>query len=629
MDRKGSLFAVLGGLLVLAILVSLSNETSEAISYVLLDGESYVEVEIPDVVDLTADCAQPGNRLTGRFFLDLNENGIVDGAEPVTQLVYINDGIPTLENESGDDIPGDDDAQVNGLVLRQMEFTEEDVKITSTPVQLILRVNDQDGSSAQAMLRIIPPAIARPCIGGTVTDEGSGEPLDTVVVRAEEVTTAEVKATVTDGQGRYVLKLQAGTWQIFAREHYGYYAPSDTQIIVLGAADSTAVDVSMSAYPASITGMVSSAKKGPVPGVKIMAVSENEDTYTGCSGPDGSYRIGVTPGTFDIYPFSLPLDFAYLPGMYTAVMVDSGAAVEGKNFTLGRTTAHVQGRVTYQAGGPAGMVTIIAFWVGGYYYATTTNVDGGYYLTMLPATYLITVQREGYEVVSPPPGFYFGVPISYDQTLSGYDFVIAPEVGDPLSISGTVTYQASGDPVAGAYVVIYDDREDSPLGWNFAETDTNGHYQFGDVSAGTWLIGVYQPGYGSDPLLREQVLAPGAPPAIQQDFQLVQGTGITPGSQIAVPRGFSLFQNHPNPFNSGTLIAYTLSRTEPGPVTVRIFNVLGQEVRILVDENQGAGLYLVRWDGRDRGGGEATSGIYFCELQAGGRRQIRKMVLLR
>jgi hypothetical protein len=628
MIREGSLFAALRGLLAIAFLVALSHQPSFAISYVYLNGESYVEVEIPDAVDVTADCAQPGNRLTGRFFLDLNENGMVDGGEPLTQLVYINDGIPTLENESGDDIPGDDDAQVNGLVLRQMEFAEEDVKITSTPAQLILRVTDQDGSSAQAMLRIIPPPAARPCIGGTVTDAGSAEPLDTVVVRAEEATTDEVKTTLTDEQGNYVLKLQAGTWQVFASEHYGYYAPSDTQMIVLGAADSAVVDVTMSAHPAYITGRADSTGKGPVSGVKVVAISPEEDLYAGHTRADGSYRIGVSPGTYDLYLFAPP-GFAYLPGLYSGVMVDSGATVEGKNFTLGRTTARIQGRVTYQAGGGAGVVTVIAYWVGGYYYTTATNVDGNYSLTVMPATYFITAQRQGYQIVSPPPGFYLGVPISFNQTLSGYDFVIAPEDGEPLAISGTVTYQASGDPVAGAYVVIYNDQEDSPLGWGFAETDTNGHYEFGDISAGTWLIGVYQPGYGSEPLLREQTLSPGGPSATQQDFQLMPSTGVPPGSQVVVPRGFCLFQNRPNPFNSSTLIAYTLSSAEPQMVTVRIFNVLGQEIRILVDENQGAGLHLVRWDGRDLGGGQATSGIYFCELRAGAGREIRKMVLLR
>lgn len=619
----------LWGFLVVALLVGLSHQPSFPVSYVYLNGESYLEVEIPDTVSLTADCAQPGNRLKGEIFLDLNENGGVDGGEPLVQFVYINDGIPTVENEEGDEIPGDDDAQANGQVLHYMDLLEEDIKITSTPVQLILRITDEDASWAQAMLRIIPPTVARPCIGGTVIDASTAAPLDTIVVMAEEVVTQEVKVTLTDEEGRYVLKLQAGTWQVFAGEPFGYYAPSDTQVAALGADDSTVVGIVLSPYPCFVTGKVDSTGGKPVPGITVMAMSSGFDSYVSHTGADGSYRIGLFPETYDVYPLFLPSGYATWPPNRRNVGVDSGATFENQNFSLMRSTCHIEGRVTYEAGGSAGEVTVSAFTSGGYRYATTTDLEGNYFLTMLPAAYFLSAEREGYEVISPLPGFYLGVTINYDQTLTGYDFVIAPSGGEPLSISGTVTYKATGDFASDVYVVIYNDQEDSPLGWGFAETDGNGHYEFADIPAGTWLIGAYQPGYSSDPPLREQILFFGGPPATEQDFQLMPGTGIPHGPEATVPKGFCLFQNRPNPFNAGTLIAFTLSDVESERVTLRIFNVLGQEVRTLVNGYQRAGLHLVRWDGCDHLGCRVASGIYLCELRAGGERQTRKMVLLR
>jgi len=232
-------------------------------------------------------------------------------------------------------------------------------------------------------------------------------------------------------------------------------------------------------------------------------------------------------------------------------------------------------------------------------------------------------------VVSPPSQVYFPVNVGLNETVTGYDFVIAPSGGGPAGISGTVTYQATGEPAPDVYVVIFNEEENSSLGWNFAETDSSGFYQFGDIVDGTWLIGVYQPGYASDPSLREASVWFGGPPATDQDFQLVEGTGVLDGFPAGVPGEFHLYQNRPNPFNDGTLIAYTLSNVEPQRVTLRVFNVLGQEVRTLVDGHQRAGLHLVRWDGRDHQGLPVASGIYFCELRAGGERQSGKLVLLR
>jgi flagellar hook assembly protein FlgD len=64
-------------------------------------------------------------------------------------------------------------------------------------------------------------------------------------------------------------------------------------------------------------------------------------------------------------------------------------------------------------------------------------------------------------------------------------------------------------------------------------------------------------------------------------------------------------------------------------VTLSIYNILGQKVRVLVDEYQSTGNKSVTWDGRDDRGQEVTSGIYFYRLEAGDFNQSRKMLLLK
>ena len=88
---------------------------------------------------------------------------------------------------------------------------------------------------------------------------------------------------------------------------------------------------------------------------------------------------------------------------------------------------------------------------------------------------------------------------------------------------------------------------------------------------------------------------------------------------------FELQQNHPNPFNPATTIHYTLS--EATQVRLTIYNVLGQSVRELVNNGQGAGVYRVTWDGRNSLGKAVTSGVYFYRLKAGANVSVRKMIL--
>lgn len=93
------------------------------------------------------------------------------------------------------------------------------------------------------------------------------------------------------------------------------------------------------------------------------------------------------------------------------------------------------------------------------------------------------------------------------------------------------------------------------------------------------------------------------------------------------PGTYVLSQNYPNPFNATTKIHYQLP--EAGLVTLKIINTLGQEVRRLVDGRQEAGEYRIMWDGRDAGGDEVSSGLYFCRMTAGEFEKMVKIVTIK
>jgi hypothetical protein len=102
--------------------------------------------------------------------------------------------------------------------------------------------------------------------------------------------------------------------------------------------------------------------------------------------------------------------------------------------------------------------------------------------------------------------------------------------------------------------------------------------------------------------------------------------GITGGVDL-IPEEFALYQNYPNPFNPTTTIKYALK--QQADVTINIYNLLGQEVRTLVNSSQEAGYKTVVWDGLNNSGARVASGIYIYRIQAGDFVQARKMILMK
>ncbi|MDD3732015.1 MAG: T9SS type A sorting domain-containing protein [candidate division Zixibacteria bacterium] len=94
-----------------------------------------------------------------------------------------------------------------------------------------------------------------------------------------------------------------------------------------------------------------------------------------------------------------------------------------------------------------------------------------------------------------------------------------------------------------------------------------------------------------------------------------------------LPETFFLAQNYPNPFNPTTVITFSLPA--PTAVTLTVYNLLGQTVKILADGYYGAGEHRVVWDGTNEVNTRVASGVYFYRLAGGHYSQERKMILLK
>jgi hypothetical protein len=100
-------------------------------------------------------------------------------------------------------------------------------------------------------------------------------------------------------------------------------------------------------------------------------------------------------------------------------------------------------------------------------------------------------------------------------------------------------------------------------------------------------------------------------------------TVVTPVSNI-IPEYFSLMQNYPNPFNPSTKIKFNIPAGNNDNIQLEIFDILGREVRTLVNENLNPGVYEVDFNAT-----ELTSGVYFYKLSSGKFVDTKKMIIMK
>ena len=110
-------------------------------------------------------------------------------------------------------------------------------------------------------------------------------------------------------------------------------------------------------------------------------------------------------------------------------------------------------------------------------------------------------------------------------------------------------------------------------------------------------------------------------PRYQSDFV---GYSLPTSVEVdnTIPARFAVSQNYPNPFNPSTIISYSLPKE--GYVTVKVYNIIGQEVATLVNAQQSAGTYKVNFDASS-----LSTGVYFYSVRSGSYNQVKKMMLIK
>lgn len=260
------------------------------------------------------------------------------------------------------------------------------------------------------------------------------------------------------------------------------------------------------------------------------------------------------------------------------------------------------------------------FWSAGKSYGGNPDNNGIYTIYVDSGTYDVNVNYTGYLSTPRSRNVY----VSKDTT-GGLGFILNKA---HAHISGSLTNVTL--PL-------------SPGNWVNGETDSwpNGYGASSEVDRitghfdlylcdGNWTISPpYISGYNTPP--SQDLVISEVPDTLRTiNFSYVPSGVKGDENSEGLPKVFTLDQNYPNPFNLTTELRYFVpEKYQSVFVSLRIYNLLGQGIRTLVNENQTSGRHSVTWDGKDDKGREVSSGIYFYRLEAGDSKLTRRMVLIK
>ena len=334
--------------------------------------------------------------------------------------------------------------------------------------------------------------------------------------------------------------------------------------------------------------------------------------------------------------------------LLSAVVLKIGNDTSGIDFTLSPLPPVVLGAIT-------GMVMdtvknipvparVIAFRDGwrsvdpirvGRSYVTDTDSLGAYKFTdLLPGNYIVMAVPLGSYI----PAFYSTDTASTrwkkatkiqvnGNSVDNINIYVRPFGLQPsgyTGIAGTVnlTGNGSGNPLNRAGSIVYAVRNGEVAG--YAVTTETGGYAIYGLAPGSYTVYVDKAGFNDAAAqsVNASYTASGVPQFGLVNF-VVDGTlGVVEQQTSTVPQEYSLAQNYPNPFNTSTTINYSLPVS--GNVTLKVYNVVGQEVATLAEGYRSAGSYTATFTANN-----LSSGVYFYRLQSASSSVVKKMMLLK
>ena len=612
-----------------------------AVTNLKLNGQQEITVaKVPTLVIMTCDLAKPGNRLVGGVYGDFNENGGFDPFERNWdwRYGYLIDGIGWITDPTTPlaAIMGDE-TDVDGKLRVTFPLLQQHANIWPRG-NIFIHLKDEDGTEAQAVIHInIPPVT--PMIKGRITSTVTGNPISGINLQLAQIVTsggAEFHNAYSDKNGEYAVTVKPGTWQIMVLvgSRNGSFKNPQAVTVTVAAEETVTQNFSLASYGSFIQGFLKKKNNDPVAGAIISAMNYSDySNVTSQSDSTGYYKLGVNAGKVlvrmkqdnDISSV-WPLGYYTTPSEIT-LDVNAGQTVT-QNFTFEPYTGFVEGACLVD-GQPADFVRVHVEYIAtqGSQWGVSegyTDINGRYHIGVRPGSVTnMQIFSINYEIVSSTWGnTQFAV--AEGQTVTGKDFTMRLYQGTNR-ISGKIS-NADGSPATHVYVVAVEENTYFVYTYLYAYTDQQGRFEFNNLVDGNWRVGGFKKDASIKPNFHYHTLENGKM-VTDADFTVTSTTAV-PATEKSQPASFHLYANHPNPFNPQTIIQYRVPEQGAGkPVRLSVSDLLGRELKILVNEPQPSGEHRAIWDGFDNRGQRVASGVYFYTMAAENYRETRKMVL--
>ncbi|MCK5051447.1 MAG: T9SS type A sorting domain-containing protein [Candidatus Cloacimonetes bacterium] len=238
-------------------------------------------------------------------------------------------------------------------------------------------------------------------------------------------------------------------------------------------------------------------------------------------------------------------------------------------------------------------------------FAGTPNETGEYFLPLPVGTHTVEFLLEGYETISNTFEINAGETVTFDTTLNYFE----PPENLALTVSGN-NFSLNWDS-PNTDVLNYKIFRSYNAG-DFIEIQTTENTYYSEINSPSgnykyYVTAVYESGTS-------------APSEIVEN-------DLLDSDNVLIPLHTSLHHNYPNPFNPTTTISYSLK--ENSKISLNIYNIKGQLVKKLVDEQMNASVHNVVWNGKNDSGRNVSSGVYFHKMRSGHYTSTRKMILLK
>ncbi|MGE5496530.1 MAG: carboxypeptidase regulatory-like domain-containing protein, partial [Syntrophothermus sp.] len=503
-------------------------------------------------------------------------------------------------------------------------------------------------------------------ISGSVTFDKTGLPLANAKIGVFPAEGMGYGISVpVDKEGNYSVSLPEGKYIVSCtRTEPGYYyteyydnvqSSADAKVLILP--ENTEIkninfgipDI-RTEYIAKIRGSVKDEKGAPVPYalVKLWFRFSKDSVRTFVPDSIGNYFV-VKADMNGVYETVFKKDMSmlneiilsaerdgYMPEFYNnkpyyyladKIIIAGDTVLDKIDFSLTPKTVvntySVSGVVTGSTGLPInGAFVVASSTMNGEMSFAITGKDGKYQMTFnKPNKYYLLFAASGFI-----PEFYNkayiwekAMPVGVNGPVTGINAELR-EIGTLKgsgSVSGVVT-ASDGLAVSGALITLNDA---SGIAVASAMTDGNGSFQITDLPDGHYALQISKVNFES---VNISINVYSAMSSVQVANVTMNKTAteVKQKEKPVIPQESRLIGNYPNPFNPSTRISFSLSK--PVFTNLAVYNLLGQEVEVLVKEWLNAGTYDVEFSGA-----RLPSGIYIYKMQAGEYSDLKKMILVK